>query len=68
MKRPHFHLDTLCIFVLLVAFCVGVAVGLAAGLAHMFRQRREIGRLQRETHTQIAAAAPGVAHPPAAEG
>jgi hypothetical protein len=46
----------------------GALLGLAAALGVLIRQRREIGRLQRETHTQIAAAAPGVAHPPAAEG
>jgi lipopolysaccharide assembly protein A len=35
------------IFVLLVAFCAGVAVGLAAALATLFRQRREIAVLKR---------------------
>ena len=36
------------VFVLLVAFCVGVAAGLSAGLAQTFRQRREIAALRRE--------------------
>lgn len=36
------------IFVLLVAFCAGVVIGLAAGLPQMFRQRREIVALKRE--------------------
>jgi lipopolysaccharide assembly protein A len=35
------------IFVLLVAFCAGVAVGLAAALSTLFRQRREIAALKR---------------------
>jgi lipopolysaccharide assembly protein A len=33
-------------FVLLVAFCAGVAVGLAAALSTLFRQRREIALLK----------------------
>jgi uncharacterized integral membrane protein len=36
------------VFVLLVAFCAGVAVGLGAGLARAFRQRREIAALRRK--------------------
>ncbi len=35
------------IFVLLVAFCAGVATGLAAGMAQLIRQRREIAVLKR---------------------
>jgi len=35
------------IFVLLVAFCAGIAIGLAAGLPQVFRQRREIAALRR---------------------
>ena len=35
------------VFVLLVAFCAGVAGGLGAGLARAFRQRREIAALKR---------------------
>ena len=34
------------IYVLLVAFCAGVATGLAAGMAQLFRQRREIAALK----------------------
>jgi lipopolysaccharide assembly protein A len=34
------------IFVLLVAFCAGVALGLAAALSSLFRQRREIALLK----------------------
>jgi uncharacterized integral membrane protein len=34
------------IFVLLVAFCAGVAVGLAAALSTLFRQRREMSALK----------------------
>ena len=34
------------IFVLLVAFCAGVAIGLAAVLSTLFRQRREIALLK----------------------
>jgi putative membrane protein len=34
------------IFVLLVAFCAGVAVGLAAALSTLFRQRREMAALK----------------------
>ncbi len=36
------------IFVLLAFFCAGAALGLAAGLGQMFRQRREIVALKRE--------------------
>ena len=35
------------IFVMLVAFCAGVAVGLAAGMMQLIRQRREIAALRR---------------------
>ena len=35
------------IFVLLIAFCAGIALGLAAGLGKMLRQRREIAALNR---------------------
>ncbi len=41
------------VFVLLVAFCAGIAAGLFAGLAQLFRQRREIAALKRELR-QIA--------------
>ncbi|MCW5605983.1 MAG: LapA family protein [Burkholderiales bacterium] len=36
------------VLVLLVFFCAGVVVGIAANLAHLFRQRREIVALKRE--------------------
>jgi uncharacterized integral membrane protein len=36
------------ILVLLVAFCAGIVLGLAAGLPRIVRQRREIGALRRE--------------------
>ena len=36
------------VFVLLVAFCAGIAMGLFAGLAQFVRQRREITALKRE--------------------
>src|SRR5690349_15612600 len=35
------------IFVLLVAFCAGAALGVIACLGQLFRQRREISRLKR---------------------
>ena len=35
------------IFVLLVVFCAGIALGLATALGPMFRQRREIAELKR---------------------
>jgi uncharacterized integral membrane protein len=34
------------IFVLLVAFCAGMALGIAAALSSLFRQRREIALLK----------------------
>jgi len=36
------------IFVLLIAFGAGIALGLAAGLGRIFRQRREIAALNRK--------------------
>ena len=36
------------VFVLLVAFCLGIAAGLGAALTQVFRQRREIAALRRE--------------------
>ena len=36
------------IFVLLIVFSAGIALGLAAGLGPMFRQRREIAALNRK--------------------
>ena len=46
---------------LLGFFAAGVLFGLAAILGMVFRQRREIGRLKRETAQRVAA------QPPAAE-
>jgi lipopolysaccharide assembly protein A len=40
--------QTPLVFALLVAFCAGVAIGLAAGMAQLIRQRREIAALKRE--------------------
>ena len=42
------------VFVLLVAFCAGVAAGLFAGLARVFRQRREIAALKRELLARVS--------------
>ena len=36
------------IFVLLIAFCAGIALGLAAGLGQMIKLRREIATLNRK--------------------
>ena len=36
------------IFVMLIAFCAGIALGLLAALPKLFRQRREIASLKRE--------------------
>jgi len=47
----HYYFDgqwqSPLIFVLLVVFCAGIALGLAAALGPMFRQRREIAELKR---------------------
>lgn len=48
------------IFVLLSVFCAGIALGLAAGLARMFRQRREIAALERKLRDAIPKE-PGIA-------
>jgi lipopolysaccharide assembly protein A len=40
------------ILVLLVFFAAGAAIGVLATLATIFRQRREIGRLQRELRSR----------------
>jgi uncharacterized integral membrane protein len=40
--------QTPLVFALLVAFCAGVALGLAAGMTQLIRQRREIDALKRE--------------------
>ena len=36
------------IFVMLIAFCAGIALGLLAALPKLFRQRREIASIKRE--------------------
>src|SRR5688572_529946 len=40
------------IFVLLIVFCVGAALGLLGALGHIMRQRREISYLKREVGQQ----------------
>jgi len=52
---------------LLAFFAAGVLFGLAAILGTVLRQRRELGRLKRETAERIAPDAPVAARPPAAE-
>ena len=47
--------QTPLVFVLLVAFCVGVALGLVAGMSVLVRQRREIATLKRELQGRAAA-------------
>ncbi|MDD5241958.1 MAG: LapA family protein [Sulfuricella sp.] len=41
--------------VILVFFCAGVAVGIAASLGFLFRQRREILSLKREMRAKVQA-------------
>jgi|SRR5882672_6553234 len=57
------------VFVLLVVFVAGVAIGLLAWIPTVIRQRREIGRL-RKAAAKVAAAsiAPGAAEPPGTDG
>jgi putative membrane protein len=43
---PGGELQSPLILVLLAVFCAGVAIGLAAALAQVFRQRREITQLK----------------------
>ena len=47
--------QTPLVFVLLVAFCVGVALGLVAGMSVLVRQRREIATLKRELQGRAGA-------------
>jgi lipopolysaccharide assembly protein A len=54
------------IFVLLVFFCLGAALGLSAALVQIMRQRREISRLTRELHGRGVTPAP--APPPDVAG
>jgi uncharacterized integral membrane protein len=53
------------ILVLLVFFVAGAVAGVLATLATVFRQRREIARLQRELHARPQEPS---ATPPAADG
>ena len=48
------------ILVLLSVFCAGIALGLAAGLGRMFRQRREIATLERKLRDAVIKE-PGIA-------
>ena len=56
------------VFVLLVAFCAGIAAGLVAGLAQMFRQRREIAALKSELRQSGRGSAGGAAQLIRADG
>jgi putative membrane protein len=40
------------VFVLLICFCAGAALGIVAALGQIFRQRREILELKRELRAQ----------------
>ena len=46
------------IFVLLVAFCAGAALGVVSMLGQIFRQRREISMLKQELSSQGVTTAP----------
>ena len=48
------------VFVVLIAFAAGVALGLLAGAVKVARLRRQLRRMRREHHAQAGAAA---AHP-----
>ena len=49
------------VFVMLISFCAGIVLGVAAGLPRIFRQRREIAALRRELSRidRASAEAPG---------
>jgi putative membrane protein len=51
------------IFVLLVAFCAGIAAGLFAGLSQLIRQRREIATLKREAGQRAPGGEPRLIRP-----
>ena len=55
------------IFVLLIVFCVGAALGLLGALGQILRQRREISALKRELGERPLAAAE-LPRPPDAAG
>jgi putative membrane protein len=46
------------VVVLVTAFCLGTASGIAATLGHIFKQRREIQKLRREAKVSMQASAP----------
>jgi uncharacterized integral membrane protein len=52
------------IFVLLVFFCMGAALGLLAALVQIMRQRREISSLKRELQGRTAASTLAPEPPP----
>jgi uncharacterized integral membrane protein len=54
--------------VLLAFFAAGAALGMLAMLGTLLAQRREVGRLRRDTAPRQEAAAPVAVQPPAAEG
>jgi lipopolysaccharide assembly protein A len=56
---PYQQWQAPLVFVLLVAFVVGVVLGLLAWIPTVVRQRREIGRL-RKNQAQLPAVAPEV--------
>ena len=56
----------LWLFVVLVAFVVGVVIGLLAWLPTVVRQRREMGKLRRSQPVPVPAPAPATAPTPAA--
>lgn len=56
------------VFVLLVAFCAGIAAGLFAGLAQFIRQRREITALKGELRKIAKGGAEGAAQLIRADG
>jgi putative membrane protein len=51
------------IFVLLIAFCAGIAAGLFAGLSQLIRQRREIAVLKREAGQRSQGGEPQLIRP-----
>lgn len=60
--------QTPLVFVLLLAFCVGIAAGLFAGLSQLIRQRREIAALKRELRQKPQGGAEGAAQLIRADG
>lgn len=51
------------VLVLLVVFCLGAAVGVAAGLGGLLRRQREISALRRELRSQERPGAGATARP-----